>query len=56
MMGCQVDPAQLFYNFSPDDHGPTDHMLRGINRHLDLGIVRTQFAATDSCLQRPVKT
>lgn len=30
MMGCQAAPAQLFYDFSLDDHVPADHLLRGI--------------------------
>lgn len=33
----QTAPAQLFYDFCPDDHVPADHLLRGIDRHLDLG-------------------
>lgn len=42
MMGCQVAPAQLFYDFCLDDHVPADHMLR-IDRHLELGGVRTHM-------------
>lgn len=40
MMGCQEAPAQLFYDFSLDDHVTADHMLRGIDRHLELDSVR----------------
>jgi transposase len=43
MMGCQTAPAQLFYDFSLDDHVPTDHLLRGIDRHLELDGVRVQL-------------
>jgi hypothetical protein len=35
-MRCQAVPAQLFYDFRLDDHVPADHLLRGIDRHLDL--------------------
>ncbi|MFW8609629.1 hypothetical protein [Rhizobium beringeri] len=30
MMACQEAPAQLVYDFSLDDHVPSDHLLRGI--------------------------
>ncbi len=36
MMGIQVEPAQLFYEFRFDDHVPADHLLRRIDRFLDL--------------------
>lgn len=42
MMGCQAAPAQLFYDFSLDEHVPDDHLLRRIDRHLDLDGIRTQ--------------
>jgi transposase len=41
MMGFQTAPAQLFYDFCLDDHVPTDHLLRRIERFLDLESVRT---------------
>jgi transposase len=41
MMGMQVAPAQLFYDFSLDDHVPADHLLRRIDCFLDLESVRT---------------
>jgi hypothetical protein len=41
MMGMQVAPAQLFYDFCLDDHVPADHLLRRIDRFLDLESVRT---------------
>lgn len=43
MMGCQAAPSQLFYDFSVDDHVPAGHLLRGVDRHLDLDSVRTQL-------------
>ena len=42
MMGVQAASAQLFYDFCLDDHVPADHLLRSIDRHLDLEVsVRT---------------
>lgn len=35
MMGCQTAPVLLFYDLCIDDHVPLDHMLRGIDHHLE---------------------
>ncbi|MDH6235003.1 hypothetical protein M2281_005625 [Mesorhizobium soli] len=43
MMGFQAAPAQLFYDFSLDEHVPADHLLRRIDHHLDLEGIRTQL-------------
>jgi hypothetical protein len=40
MIGVQAEPARLFYDFRLDDHVPGDHLLRGIDRFLDLGSIR----------------
>src|ERR1700730_201195 len=40
MMGVQATLARLFYDFCLDDHVPSDHILRSIDRHLDLDDVR----------------
>lgn len=41
MMGDrQVDQAALFYEFSLERHLPADHMLRAIDRFVDLDGVR----------------
>jgi hypothetical protein len=40
MMGFQETPARLFYDFCLDERVPSDHMLRGIDRHLDLADLR----------------
>ena len=37
----QVDQGALFYEFSLEKQVPTDHMLRSIDRFVDLGPVRT---------------
>lgn len=42
-MGMQKAPAQLFYDFCLDDHVPGDHLLRRIDRFLDLEKVRTDL-------------
>ena len=39
MMGTQVMPARLFYDFCLDDHVPADHLLRRIDQFLDLECV-----------------
>ena len=45
MMGeRQVDQSALFYEFSFEKHVPVDHMLRSIDRFVDLGDVRTHLA------------
>jgi len=36
MMGVQAPSAPLFYDFCLDDHVPCDHLLRGIDGHLEL--------------------
>ena len=32
MMGFQGTPARLFYDFCLDEHVPSDHLLRGVDR------------------------
>jgi hypothetical protein len=45
MMGSQGgEQEQLFYSFSLEDHVPKDHLLRGIDRFLDLSELRGQLA------------
>jgi transposase len=44
---------QLFYSFSLDDHVPFDHLLRGIDRFLDLGDLRRHLAPFYSHTGRP---
>ncbi len=52
-MSMQVAPAQLFYDFRPDDHVPADHLLRRIDRFLDLECVRTALRPFYSPIGRP---
>jgi hypothetical protein len=35
---------RLFYSFNLDDHVPADHLLRGIDRFLDLADLRQHLA------------
>src|SRR5436853_102652 len=44
---------KLFYSFNLDDHVPTDHLLRGIDRVLDLGELRGHLAPFYSHTGRP---
>ena len=54
MMGQQSKgQAQLFYSFNLDAHIPQDHLLRGIDRCLDLSGLRKQLADHYSHTGRP---
>jgi transposase len=53
MMGFQDAPARLFYDFCLDEHVPSDHMLRGIDRHLDLADLRRSLKPFYSQMGRP---
>lgn len=49
----QVDQATLFYEFSLEAHIPADHMLRSIDRFVDLSAVRQELASYYSHTGRP---
>jgi len=54
MMGQRTGgQRKLFYSFNLDDHVPTDHLLRGIDRVLDLGELRDHLAPFYSHTGRP---
>src|SRR5690242_11700510 len=54
MMGPrQVEQGALFYNFSLDAHVPADHLLRSIDRFVDLSELRRELAPFYSMLGRP---
>jgi len=54
MMGQrQVDQAALFYEFSLERHVPASHLLRSIDRFVDLGDVRSHLAPFYSYTGRP---
>jgi hypothetical protein len=54
MMGPrQVEQGALFYNFSIDEHVPADHLLRSIDRFVDLSELRRDLAPFYSSLGRP---
>jgi len=57
-MGMQTAPVQLFYDFCLDDHVPEDHLLRRIDRFLDLEKrtgIEAELASLDDAVdgQRP---
>src|ERR1700753_2295275 len=54
MMGPrQVEQGALFYSFSLDAHVPADHLLRSIDRFVDLSELRRELAPFYSTLGRP---
>ena len=54
MMGPrQVAQGALFYEFSIEDHVPEDHLLRRIDRFLDLSDIRRHLAPHYSATGRP---
>jgi transposase len=54
MMGHrQVEEAALFYEFSLEKHIPADHLLRSIDRFVDLQEVRQGLAPFYSSIGRP---
>ena len=54
MMG-RLDSGQdkLFYSFNLDNHVPQSHLLRGIDRFLDLRDLRQHLAPFYSSMGRP---
>jgi len=54
MMGPrQVEQGALFYDFSLDGHVPSDHLLRSVDRFVDLGGLRQELAPFYSSTGRP---
>jgi transposase len=54
MMGPrQVEQAALFYEFSLERHVPPDHLLRSIDRFVELGELRREMAPFYSAIGRP---
>jgi transposase len=54
MMGeRQTDQPELFYGFSLERHVPADHLLRSIDRFVDLGDIRAQLRPYYSDTGRP---
>ena len=54
MMGPrQVEQAALFYEFSLEKHMPADHLLRSIDRFVDLEQVRQDLMPFYSSIRRP---
>jgi transposase len=54
MMGQQgAGQDRLFYSFNLDAHVPPDHLLRGVDRFLDLGELRKRLTPFYSHTGRP---
>ena len=54
MMGPRQEAqAALFYEFSLEDHVPQDHLLRSIDRFVDLISIRQYLADSYSHTGRP---
>jgi transposase len=54
MMGpTQTDQPALFYEFSLEGHVPASHLLRNIDRFIDLSVVRSELAPFYSSTGRP---
>ncbi len=54
MMGPrQIEQGVLFYNFSLDAHVPADHLLRSIDRFVELSELRRELAPFYSLMGRP---
>lgn len=54
MMGHrQVEQAALFYEFSLERHVPADHLLRSIDRFVELGELKRELARFYSSIGRP---
>ena len=54
MMGPRQEfQAALFYEFNLEDHVPGDHLLRSINRFVDLGDMRSHLRPFYSDIGRP---
>ena len=49
----QVEQAALFYEFSLERHIPVDHLLRSIDRFVDLEDLRRELAPFYSNIGRP---
>ena len=54
MIGLQTDhQKRLFYSFDLEEHVPQNHLLRGINQHLDLSDLRQHLSEYYSHTGRP---
>ncbi|MFQ5566763.1 MAG: transposase, partial [Paracoccaceae bacterium] len=53
MMGMQAAPERLFYDFCLEDRVPGDHLLRRIDRYLDLSDLRATLRPFYSRIGRP---
>jgi transposase len=52
-MGHHTRSESLFYYFRLEDHVPEDHLLRLIDKHVELGFVRDRLKQHYSDTGRP---
>ena len=52
-MGVQIAKAELFYEFNLESHVPADHLLREIDRFLDMDGIRAKLRPFYSHTGRP---
>jgi hypothetical protein len=53
MMGMRAPPERLFYDFCLEERIPADHLLRRIDRFLDLSELRATLRPFYSRIGRP---
>jgi len=53
MMGRQADQSAFLYDFALDRHVPVDHMLRSVDRFVELDEIRVRLAPFYSHTGRP---
>ena len=53
MMGLQATKRELFVSISLDEYVPENHLLRAVDRHLDLSEFRQNLAESYSNTGRP---
>jgi len=53
MMGSRLQTTAMFQYFCLDDWVPVDHLLRAIDRHIDLRAIREQLRPLYSEIGRP---
>jgi len=53
MMGSRMQTIAMFQYFRLDDWVPADHLLRAIDRHIDLRAIREQLRPLYSEIGRP---
>jgi len=53
MMGSRLQTTAMFQYFCLDDWVPADHLLRGVDRHVDFRAIRERLRPLYSDIGRP---